>query len=61
MIQCQCKHLRCKEMFHSPDMKFDDPMHSGIFWCNQTTRGVGPDGGFVDGEECASTRGCFEE
>ncbi|PCJ67106.1 MAG: hypothetical protein COA73_00365 [Candidatus Hydrogenedentota bacterium] len=55
-----CKHIRSKESFHSDQPMVDDLYHSGIFWCNQTGDGIGPDGSCADNEECSSTRECFE-
>ena len=61
-VQCaMCKHLRSKEMYHSPDMSPDDLCHSGIFWCEHTSDSMGPDGTFADYEECTSSRECYEE
>lgn len=58
---CMCKHLRSKEMFYS-DKPFEmDAYHSGIFWCEKTHDGLGPDGVFADIEECTAARECFEE
>ncbi len=59
--RCMCKHLRSKEMYHSDTPNVEDQFHSGIFWCDQTAKGLGPDGAFVDSEECTSARGCFQE
>ena len=59
--QRMCKHLRSKEMFHSAEMKVDDQFHSGIFWCNDTLEGTGPDGSCADHEDCGPGRSCFEE
>lgn len=56
-----CKHLRSKEMFHSETPLAEDAYHSGIYWCEQTSEGLGPDGECADSGECASGRGCFEE
>jgi len=59
--QCYCQHLRSKEMFHS-DKPFEmDAFHSGIFWCDKTQDGIGPDGVYADNEECNAARDCFEE
>lgn len=58
---CLCKHLRSKEMFHSSGPYTQDLYSSGIFWCNITQNGRGPDGRYVDIEECSAVRECFEE
>jgi hypothetical protein len=48
-------------MFYS-DKPFEmDAYHSGIFWCEKTHDGLGPDGVFADIEECTVARACFEE
>ena len=59
--QCVCKHLRSKEMFHSDKPLELDQFHSGIFWCEKTHDGRGPDGVFADMEECSAARECFEQ
>ena len=56
-----CKHLRSKEMYHSDTPMEEDLYHSGIYWCQHTTTGIGPDGSCVDSEECSAERGCFEK
>lgn len=59
--RCVCKHLRSKEMFYSETPLTEDQYHSGVYWCEETMKGLGPDGSFVDSEECTPSRSCFEE
>ena len=56
-----CKHLRSKEMYHSKEPMKEDDFHSGLYWCDQTSKGLGPDGTYCDSWECAEGRACFEE
>ena len=55
-----CKHIRSKEMFHSDTPLVEDEFHSGIYWCNMTGDGMGPDGACADSEECSLGRECYE-
>lgn len=59
-LQTMCKHLRSKEMYHSDQPQREDLYHSGIFWCDVTADGLGPDRSCADSEECMIGRGCFE-
>lgn len=56
-----CKHMRSKEMYHSDKPYEEDDLHSGIFWCDSTGDGLGPDGSCADSEDCKFGRSCFEE
>ena len=58
--QVFCRHLRSKEMYHSEEPHREDLFHSGIFWCDITGDGLGPDRTCADSEECISGRSCFE-
>ncbi len=55
-----CKHIRSKESFHSDTPLVEDEFHSGIFWCDLTSDGTGPDGSCAHAEECSSGRECYE-
>ena len=57
---CMCKHIRSKEMFYSDTPFVEDQFHSGIYWCDHTDGGLGPDGQCVDSMECTQDRECFE-
>ena len=59
-IRNVCKHVRSKEGFHSDNAFVEDEFHSGIYWCELTSDGLGPDGNCVDAEECSRGRTCFE-
>jgi hypothetical protein len=55
-----CKHVRSHESFFSPDPLVEDEFHSGVYWCNKTGDGLGPDGRCANAAECSPTRECFE-
>lgn len=55
-----CRHIRSKETFHSTTPHVEDLYHSGIYWCDKTSEGRGPDGAFACLEECMAGRSCFE-
>ena len=59
--QLFCRHLRSKEMYHSDAPHVEDQFHSGIYWCNHTSDGLGPNGDGVDREDCCAGRDCYEE
>lgn len=63
--QPRCKHLCCKSMLVYGEAFESDPDYQGEltdFWCVQTSRGVGPDGGDVSLGQCSKPeRGCFQE
>ena len=52
-----CRFLRSKEMYYdAPD---DDAFASGIFWCQRTQEGFGPDGEPCDKKRCCANRTCY--
>ncbi len=55
-----CKHIRSKESFHSETPLEEDDFHSGIYWCNMTGDGMGPDGTCADSQDCGPDRECYE-
>ncbi len=57
----RCKHIRSHEMFYADQMNQSDLFHSGIFWCNVTHNGTGPDGQECCIEECLAGRECFQD
>jgi hypothetical protein len=67
--QRHCDCLRSKEMFYDNDFSdndlydngipLEDRNSSGIFWCSQTHRSLGPDGETVGMEDCGPHRPCF--
>lgn len=60
--QFPCKHLRSHEMnFRDSPLDPEDDDSSGIYQCQKTQDGIGPDGEPVDREECTADRECFEE
>ena len=61
----RCKYLNCKSMLvYGEDFETDPEYQSGAteFWCDCTSRGIGPDGDGVALEECSDPeRSCFKE
>jgi hypothetical protein len=61
----RCKNLNCKSMVvYGEDFEMDPDYQAGLteFWCECTSRGVGPDGDGVDLEVCSDPeRSCFKE
>jgi hypothetical protein len=55
-----CACLRSKEMFYDNGIPLEDRGSSGIFWCSQTHKPLGPDGTVVGMEECIPQRCCFQ-
>lgn len=62
-LRTRCVHLRTKEQFvgipseHETAFEADD----AIFWCDQTSEALGPDGGTACGGSCgAPGRRCYE-
>ncbi len=55
-----CRHVRSKESFYSETPLVEDEFHSGVYWCDLTSDGIGPDGRSADAEECCQGRACFE-
>ena len=60
----RCRHIVCKGM-HVHGDNYMTPVHdcdrSNDFWCQQTLRVLGPDGGLVMLSECHSGRECYKE
>jgi hypothetical protein len=65
MYRPRCKFLNCKSMMvYGEDFESDPEYQAGSieFWCDCTTRGMGPDGDSVGLEECSvAERSCFAE
>ena len=61
----RCIHLCCKAMLVFGEAFESDPDYqAGMadFWCVQTSKGLGPDGGEVSLDLCSNPeRGCFQE
>jgi hypothetical protein len=61
----RCKYLTCKSMIVFGEAFASDPDYqAGLteFWCVQTARGTGPDGGEVALEPCSNPqRECFHQ
>lgn len=61
----RCKYLCCKSMLVYGEAFEQDPDYqAGLvdFWCNQTSRHLGPDSEDVTLELCSNPeRGCFQE
>jgi hypothetical protein len=61
----RCIHLRCKSMLVYGEAFEEDPEYQDgnvDFWCLETSRGIGPDGGGVAMEHCTNPeRPCFRE
>jgi hypothetical protein len=61
----RCMYLCCKSMaVFGEDFESDPEYEPGLtpFWCVQTSRGLGPDGGDVSLERCSNPeRECFQE
>jgi hypothetical protein len=55
-----CRFLRSKEMFYDNGIPVEERGSSGIFWCGQTYKCLGPDGTMVSNEECGPQRSCYE-
>jgi hypothetical protein len=58
-------YLSCKAMLvYGENFEQDPEYQAGVtdFWCVQTSRGEGPDGGTVALDVCSNPeRGCFKE
>jgi len=61
----RCIHLCCKSMLVFGEAFESDPDYqAGLtdFWCVQTSKGQGPDGGEISLELCSNPeRSCFQE
>ncbi len=61
----RCKNLYCKSMMvYGEAFESDPDYQAGMtdFWCVQTGRGIGPDGGDVSMDDCRTReRGCYRE
>jgi hypothetical protein len=55
-----CRCLRSKEMFYDNGIPLEERSGSGIFWCSQTHKCLGPDGTVVSPEDCRTHRQCYE-
>ena len=55
-----CNCLRSKEMFYDNGIPLEDRGSSGIFWCSQTHKPLGPDNDVVGMEECSPHRDCYQ-
>jgi hypothetical protein len=55
-----CRYLVSKEMFYDNGIPLEDRSGSGIFWCSQTHKCLGPDGTVVSTEDCGPARACYE-
>jgi hypothetical protein len=47
-------------MFYDNGIPLEERSGSGIFWCSQTHKCLGPDNTSVSAEECLPTRSCYE-
>ena len=56
----RCRFLASGAMFHEHERPADY-VDLGPFWCEMTQGCVGPDGGFVDAQQCRQGRSCFDE
>ncbi len=56
-----CRNLRSKEMFYDNGIPLEDRGSSGIFWCSQTQKCLGPDNTSVSSEDCTAERPCYEQ
>jgi hypothetical protein len=56
-----CACLRSKEMFYDNGIPLEDRGSSGIFWCSQTFKPLGPDGIVVGVEDCTPGRTCYRQ
>ena len=61
----RCVHLSCKSMqVFGENFENDPEYQAGMveFWCTETFRNVGPDGGELSVDLCSNPqRGCFQE
>lgn len=61
----RCMHLCCKSMVaFGEDFESDPDYQAGMvdFWCQQTSKGQGPDGTGASLEMCSEpTRACYQE
>ena len=59
-----CRHLRYKGMYvYTDDSSSEESLDydNTIFWCQKTSKDIGPDHGFVGREDCRdAARGCYE-
>jgi len=64
IIPC-CTHLRTKTMYYMPDEMEAGPgfikvTTTGVYWCNKTSGGRGPDGETSTPHTCQSGRSCYQ-
>ena len=61
----RCIHLHSKAMaVHGEGYEHDPDYQAGLtdFWCLQTAKGLGPDDGDVNMQECRNPeRACYQE
>jgi len=61
----RCMHLCCKAMMvYGEDFQNDPDVQAGVadFWCQQTSKGQGPDGDDVNLQVCSNPeRSCYQE
>jgi hypothetical protein len=59
-----CRNLRCKGMYVGTRQQMVDPnlmpMDTTNWWCNRTSKPVGPDFMPCNKGDCGSARKCFE-
>lgn len=60
LSQRPCRNLRSKEMFYDNGIPLEERSGSGIFWCGETHKCLGPDGTMVSTEDCGPGRSCYE-
>ena len=60
LSQGRCRHLVSKEMFYDNGIPLEERSGSGIYWCDQTHKCLGPDNTSVSAEECLPSRSCYE-
>jgi hypothetical protein len=56
-----CTCLRSKEMYYDNGIPLEDRGSSGVFWCSQTFKPLGPDGADVGMQECSPVRSCYQQ
>ena len=61
LSQRHCHCLRSKEMFYDNGIPLEERGSSGIFWCSQTHKCLGPDNATVSMEECGPHRPCYQQ
>ena len=63
-LSSPCRHLRSKGMYVYTDnssIEESSDCDNTNFWCQKTSKDIGPDDGFVGREDCRdAARGCYE-